>query len=142
MCLLLYQFHQRGALNAGGIPCQRQRAPWEQQALPGRKCFAQQLGNLAKMLDAIGQVTGYGMHARAAGDLLHMQTGLVGLAMCQDEQARRPFSPDLELVAPPRPPALVQLLVGNALAVEVLLDEDGCSLNILPYMLYAEGVIT
>src|SRR6266567_4014509 len=61
--------------------------------------------------------------------------------MGQDEQARRPLTPDFELVAPPGPPALVQLLVGDALTVEVLLDEDGGSLDILPRMLYAEGVV-
>src|SRR5260221_1007268 len=61
--------------------------------------------------------------------------------MSQDEQARRPLTPDFELVAPPSPPALVQVLVGDTLVVEVLLDEDGGSLDILPSMLYAEGVV-
>src|SRR6266851_2862716 len=61
--------------------------------------------------------------------------------MGQDEQARRPFSPDLELVAAPGPPALIQLLVRDTLVIEVLLDEDGGGLDILPRMLYAEGVV-
>src|SRR5947209_8288259 len=94
------------------------------------------------MLDTIGKVSNNGMHMRTTRNLSHMQISLTGITVRQDKQATRSLLSDLELVASSRPPPpLIQFLVRDMLALQILPGENGACLDVLPFEFNTKSIV-